>query len=66
MKRQQQQQAQAHSKGRAKGALFLPWVHVEEHLAVEKEALASVLQRLWQVMKLSDSYKDADGFRVHL
>jgi hypothetical protein len=24
MKRQQQQQAQAHSKGRAKGALFLP------------------------------------------
>jgi hypothetical protein len=33
---------------------------------VEKEALASVLQRLWQVMKLSDSYKDADGFRVHL
>jgi hypothetical protein len=31
----------------AKGALFLPCVHAEEHLALKKEALASVLQRWW-------------------
>jgi len=43
--------------GIAKGALILPCVHAEEHLALKKEALASVLQRWWLGEVSSELFK---------
>lgn len=54
------------AKGRAKGALFSPCVPAEEHLALEKDALPSVLQRWWlgevasELFNLSIQGSDSD------
>jgi hypothetical protein len=45
------------AKGRAKGALFSPCVPAEEHLALEKDALPSVLQRWWLGEVASELFK---------
>lgn len=47
----------ASATGIAKEALFLPCVHAEEHLALEKEASASVLQRWWLGEVSSELFK---------
>ena len=43
--------------GIAKGALILPCVHAEEHLALKKEAFTSVLQRWWLGEVSSELFK---------